>query len=130
LPGSCSVPSAAPSWAPSWVFCPEERILSVVVEWLIAGVVSVGNSLSGAVAAVFDSFGLAGSTAGGAVVGAFSYVAGALFGVAFTVNNAILGLASSAGPVAPVVVVGLYLGVAVVLLASIVAIRKGILWLT
>lgn len=126
----CEVPSVAPGWVPEWVFCPREKILSIVVEWIVSGFIAVGNSITGAIEAVFSSLGLAGSTAGDGLVMSFENVAQAFLGVSFAVNNAILDVAASGGPVAPLIVVVLYSAVGFMLAGSVVALKKGVLWLT
>lgn len=130
MPDSCGVPEAAPGWTPDWVFCPRERILSVVVEWIVSGFIAVGNAFVGAVEAVFASLGLAGATAGEGVVSSFANVGDSLLGVAFQMNNAILDMATSSGPAGPFVAVGLFVGVGFVLLGVFVGVRKGVLWIT
>ena len=34
---ACEVSSSVPGWVPNWIFCPRERILEVVVSWIVAG---------------------------------------------------------------------------------------------
>jgi hypothetical protein len=102
----------------------------VVIEWIVSGFIAVGNALAGAMEAVFSSVGLAGSSAGDAIVDGGSAVAQAIFAAVFALNNAILDLASSSGPIAPLVVVGLFVGIALALLTLFVLLRKVILWVT
>jgi len=85
---------------------------------------------AGAVSAVYDSLGLAGSRTGSAFVSTGELVANTLLGVAYTVNNVIMNVAASSGPVAPFVVVALYAGVGAVFVVSFVVVRKGVLWIT
>lgn len=122
---ACDTPTVAPGWIPDWVFCPREKILSVVVEWIISGFIVAGNWLVETIATPFDEVQNALVVAGAGVVNSGSSAGGALRGVAYELNAVIFQVAASAGPAAPFVTVTLYAGVVFALLISVPLVLRG-----
>lgn len=120
-------PKYAPGGVPDWVFCPRERILKIVIGWIIDGFKAAGESVVTAIYAVFGAFGAAGDSAARAIVGAGAAVGWGLYSVAFTVNNAILSVATVAGPFSPFLVIVLYAGVGAAILGLLVGVKKAVL---
>jgi hypothetical protein len=101
---ACSAPDAAPGFVPNWIYCPREKILEVVVAWIVNGIEAVRDETVFAVQTVqnqvIQAFEVAGSSTFDVAQGAGRVVLDAQR----SVNDALLALGAEAGIAGPVAV--------------------------
>lgn len=94
-----------PTWLPSSFTGFRNLVVGVAVSWVVTTILGIAESLIAATAAVWESLRYVGSLIGGVLeVGATSIAAGPEIALAIG-RETILGLASTAGPFAPIVVI-------------------------
>jgi hypothetical protein len=135
LAGDC-YPGAAPETiikhVPEWIFCPKDRILETVAEWLVGMVLTGVEVVVGFVLSYFGIVRDALGTAGGDVWSAGVDAATAIQGALFALNSTVVDLGANSGLAGPVLSVGVFMLVVVVttaLLGALVAlIRRIRIW--
>lgn len=101
---------------PSWIFNPRTKILGIVATWLVGGVLAIGEV---GVGVVLDAGGVLAEVPAlffGSIADGFGSAGGAILATLESLNAAIVAAASSAGPLAPVI---LLVGYAALFLALI-----------
>jgi hypothetical protein len=89
------------------------QIIEIVAEWLIGGIIDVWEAFLDSIVAFFASFGVVGEAAWATLETLGSAVASLLWLLLSIVESLAVGLASSAGPFAPIVSV-VVIGVSIV----------------
>lgn len=103
------------SGLPAWIWNPRDKILGIVVAWLIAGIIAVVDEIGQAIGLVFAIVGDVPRLISRSLVDAFGKVGVSILDVVDAVLAVVADLAVSAGPFAPLLVGLAIAGVAYVL---------------
>lgn len=105
---ACRVSDSVPGWVPDWIFCPREKILEVVVAWIVDGLEAVRDETVFAVQLVFDSVTRAFVVSGEAVWDAGRDVALVFLGLQRYLNGVLYDLAAGTGFAGPIAAAGTF----------------------
>lgn len=100
---------------------PRDTIIGIVVTWLVGGVLGLGTGVVGAITAAIESILGAGGILYDQLLTLGSIILSAPMLLLDVIDGAIMSIASSSGPFAPLVIVGLW---AVVVVAIATAARN------
>ena len=114
--GSCA-PSVAPGWIPDWVFCPRDKIISVVASWIVDGILVVVETLTGVALQFWNVVRAAFGAAGNDVFLAMMGVASVLESIGGELRATLFSLAWNAGLAGPVAAVFVFVAAVVMTLA-------------
>jgi len=127
---ACSVSSSVPGWVPNWIFCPRERILEVVVSWIIGGIEAVRDETVFAVQLVMRQVTRAFVVSGEAVWNAGRDVALVVLGLQRYLNSVLLDLAEGTGFAGPIAAAVTFAVVLAVVFGVLQFVTWGLKWVT
>lgn len=99
---------------PAWIWNPRDKILGIIVAWIVAGVLTVIAEINRAIGRIFEIFASIPRIITQALVDAFGSVGASILDVQTSLLDVVQALAVSAGPFGPLLV-----GLAVAAVAAV-----------